>query len=420
MAANDNGWIVETVADFIHSPIWRAPIQTFIEEHCAAFDYDDEEENDGDGSSGEEQKQIFIRYEKLVDSLLKCRRCATIWSWTKNYWRKPVNFLRMPRTADLSTNPSRQLYSAKDFTSFQDMMRRKNLILQLQALVSLQLQWGLLKHSQTGDDLILTLLLEATKSPSPRGSVDRTGESTELSVPSKREIPAVKPKDDDDDDDVVVVEKKSTKVPSARPRTPPSTQKKREKPVQPEKPAKESYRLPDLRRREDLNADWYRKLRANDDSVSSTKDSGRRSIRSFHSKDDDEDDRGPKSTSIPQSIGNVSEDVLRQKLKELTDQTTSSVDDKTAAAIKSRKDFLQTQRKLLLDKRHDELKQDLEQETRTARPQSAAHVARKAMSTASSTKQSDASDQSNKPTDEEIAKRRALTDRLRRDVIHKS
>lgn len=268
MAANDNSWIAETVADFIHSPIWRAPIQTFIEEHCAAFDYDDEETTDEESSTGgssvEEQKQIFSQYQKLVDSLIAGLRHDL--DLDEKLLKKACELPNMDNGSFID-ELFEQLYSARDFVSFQDMMRRKNLILQLQALVSLQLQWGLLKQSQTGDDLILTLLLEATKAPISH----ENDEPKEISPAAKRELPAPPVKQqqqDDDDDDDVVIESKSTKVPSPRPRTPPSTQKKREKIVEPVKPVKESYRLPDLRRRAEINNDWHRKLRENSSSVS--------------------------------------------------------------------------------------------------------------------------------------------------------
>lgn len=129
-----------------------------------------------------------------------------------------------------------------------------------------------------------------------------------------------------------------------------------------------------------------------------------------------------RKTSTPQTIGNVSEDLLRQKLKELTDQTTSSVDEKTAAAIKSRKDFLQEQRRLLTSQHREELKKDIEQKTRNARPQSAAHAARRAMgtgATAATDNSKDQSDQTPKISEEELAKRRAVHEKLRRGVINK-
>ncbi len=43
-------------------------------------------------------------------------------------------------------------------------MKRKNLILQLQALINLQLEYGLLKPTDANDDRVVQLLLKATSS----------------------------------------------------------------------------------------------------------------------------------------------------------------------------------------------------------------------------------------------------------------
>ncbi len=97
------------------------------------------------------------------------------------------------------------------------------------------------------------------------------------------------------------------------------------------------------------------------------------------------------------------------------------MDDGTAAAIKSRKNFLQEQRDLIVKKQRAERARDLEQQTQEqqqqthpARPQSAAHVARKAMATTNEKEQ---------PTtqipDDELTRRRAMAAKLKREVVDK-
>jgi hypothetical protein len=266
MTSNNIGWIVDTVGDFIHSPIWTAPIHTFIEANCASFDYDDDDddpEKDNAASSSssasvEEQMNIYQNYRRLVDALITSLRVDL--SLDANDLKQVC---QLPTTADDSViidESFEQLYAAKDFQLFQEMMRRKNLILQLQALVSLQLQWGLLKHSDTGDDLVLSLLLQATSTSSPsRESVIPPFEPIEEPV-EKQQLQAKEDKhdqndddDDDDDDDVVVVQQ-----------PPPPSHKTKER-REPRKPPKEEYQLPGLRRKggADLDTDWYRKLQQN-------------------------------------------------------------------------------------------------------------------------------------------------------------
>jgi hypothetical protein len=103
------------------------------------------------------------------------------------------------------------------------------------------------------------------------------------------------------------------------------------------------------------------------------------------------------------------------------------VDDETAAAIKSRKNFLKEQRDLIVKKQRAERARDLEQQTQEqqqqphhARPQSAAHVARKAM--AATDKTSEHKHKEQQPTEisnDELMRRRAMAAKLKREVVDK-
>ena len=363
-----NGWIAETVGDFIHSSIWAAPIHTFIEEHCATFDYDDDDEDDEQqqqqqrsSSSADEQQQIYRKYQKLVGALI-----AGLGHDLSLDANELKSVCEPPDNSSLIDEAFEQLYSARDFQLFQEMMRRKNLILQLQALVSLQLQWGLLKHTDTGDDLVLSLLLQATKSPSRRASIEPASPPPPPAVERKPPPPSVVQDDDDDDDDDVVI------VPKKKP------------------PVKEPLRLPGLRQKGDADVGWYRELPR-------------------HELEEN-------SSAPPTNISEVPQMALREKLRELTVRTSSSMDDDTASAMQSRKDFLRQQRELLLNKQRAERKEDLDQQTRNARPQSAAHVARKAMTNLASSNEPEAG---TKISDSELAKRRAMAEKLRRAVVDK-
>lgn len=270
--ASNNNWIAETVGDFIHSPIWAAPIHTFIEANCAAFDYDDddvtEEENGGSpGTSLDEQMNIHEKYQRLADALVDGLGNDLSLDATE---LKRV--CQLPVDADDSVvmdESYEQLYAARDFQLFQEMMRRKNLILQLQALVSLQLEWGLLKHDDTGDDLVLSLLLQATGSSSRRGSVNRPREPIVQPVEKQRlqekESTPHQDDEDDDDDDVVVVQRQEhPPLPSSS-----SSSHKTKERRETRKPPKEEYHLPGLRHKggADLDTEWYRKLQQDNPQV---------------------------------------------------------------------------------------------------------------------------------------------------------
>jgi hypothetical protein len=158
MASNEESWIGDIINDFIHSSIWLSPIQTFIDTNCACFDYDDDYEPSS--SSLGEQKNIYKQYRHLVDSLI-----TSLSDDLKLDINQLKKFSQKNNLIEIDESYE-QLYSINDFDLFTEMMKRKNLILQLQALVNLQLEYGLLKPTDTNDDRVLQLLIQATSSSS--------------------------------------------------------------------------------------------------------------------------------------------------------------------------------------------------------------------------------------------------------------
>jgi hypothetical protein len=163
MASNEESWIADIINDFIHSSIWLSPIQTFIDTKCACFDYDDETESSS--SSLNEQKSIHKQYQNLVNSLI---------TGLSDDLKLDLNELKdtyQNKKNSIATDESyEQLYSANNLKLFIEMMKRKNLILQLQALINLQLEYGLLKQTDANDDRVLQLLLQATRSSAAENS----------------------------------------------------------------------------------------------------------------------------------------------------------------------------------------------------------------------------------------------------------
>jgi hypothetical protein len=305
MASNQGNWLDDIINDFIHSSIWLSPIQTFIDTNCACFDYDDDIEHLS-SSLLNEQKIIYKKYEKLVNSLI-----TSLSEDLKIDLNQLKNIYQNNHLVTIDESYE-QLYSSYDFHLFIEMMKKKNLILQLQALVNLQLEYGLLKQTDTNDDQILQLLLQATSSSSSRKI------STE----------------------------NSSKV------------------------------LSDLKRRNG------------------------REVQSKEIK-----------VNEPKTIDSIPEEVLREKLRELTINTTSSIDEGNASAKLSRQNFLKQQRDLIINKQRNERARDLEKEIINTRPQSAAKVARKAMEIANK--------QEEQISNDELEKRRAMAVKLRREVVDK-
>ncbi|UJR07695.1 hypothetical protein I4U23_011980 [Adineta vaga] len=309
MASGEGNWINDLIHDFIHSSIWSAPIQTFIDTKCACFDYDDD--NQLSSSLRIEQKTIYKRYQVLADSLI------TSLSDDINIDKNDLKSTYQRNSGITMDDSYEQLYSIDDFDLFTEMMKRKNLILQLQALVNLQLEHGILKPSDANDDRVLQLVLQAT---------------------SASNRPTIKDN--------------SSKV------------------------------VPNLKQKEDRKVNIDRNRQTNE----------------------------PKVNKESETIDSVPEDILREKLRELTISTTTSSStnaETVASMMSSRQHFLKQQRDLIINKQRQERAQELENETINTRPQSAANVARKAME-----KEQDISN-------DELEKRRAMAAKLRREVIDK-
>ena len=106
--------------------------------------------------------------------------------------------------------------------------------------------------------------------------------------------------------------------------------------------------------------------------------------------------------------------MLRQKFHELSfDNSTESIYQRDSREmILSRKDFLQKQRDLLIEKQRNERSKALEQETLHNRPLSASKIARQAMKI-----------EENEQTDiskTELDRRRALAAKFRRELFDKN
>ena len=288
MASNDEPWIVDIIDDFIHSSIWLSPIQTFIDANCACFDYEDDVHPSS--SVLHEQKRIFQQYQKLVHSLIESV------SEDLNLDLPTLKSICRNNHSLATDDAYEQLYSANELNLFIEMMKRKNLILQLQALVNLQMECGLLKQTETSDDRVLQLLLQATASAPMRKS-------------------------------------------------------------------------PDVKRNDRMTE--------------------------------------KKVSNEPKSIDAVPEEILREKLREL-----SLVDEGNAAARSSRQNFLKEQRDLIIQKQRNERARELEKGMHPSRPQSAAKVARQAM-------EINGEQDSSMISNDELEKRRAMADKLRREVVNK-
>lgn len=56
-------WILEIMAEYLQSPVWKNPIISFVEEHCIVFE--DTEENSLDYT------EVHASFKRLVESKLE-------------------------------------------------------------------------------------------------------------------------------------------------------------------------------------------------------------------------------------------------------------------------------------------------------------------------------------------------------------
>ncbi|XP_071476223.1 cilia- and flagella-associated protein 36-like [Diadema antillarum] len=124
-------WVMDGVVGFLHSPIWRVPILSYIEQNCIVF------------NPGEENidayKEIHKKYEMLVDSLLE--------SFLEDLGINERAFLDVcqafkSKNSQATITVLEQVYAAQDFETFKVMMTQKNVELELQALTLLQQRSG--------------------------------------------------------------------------------------------------------------------------------------------------------------------------------------------------------------------------------------------------------------------------------------
>ena len=79
MASDDSGiseWLFDSIVGFLKSPMWKNPIQSFIDENCIVFD--NEEENKFSYTLLHQQVRFFfkhnliiIKFRDMIDGILE-------------------------------------------------------------------------------------------------------------------------------------------------------------------------------------------------------------------------------------------------------------------------------------------------------------------------------------------------------------
>ncbi|RNF24076.1 putative coiled-coil domain-containing protein 104 [Trypanosoma conorhini] len=128
----DEGWIIESIVQFTHSPLWRTPIDNFIDDNCFLFS--------DDAEMKVEQTEVHLAFRKLADDLITAFveelgvPLETVLEVVHRYVNGQTP-LQQPAEQFLSN-----MFYMDDFRSFHKMMLRRNIQLDILASRALQRQ----------------------------------------------------------------------------------------------------------------------------------------------------------------------------------------------------------------------------------------------------------------------------------------
>ncbi|RNA16661.1 cilia- and flagella-associated 36 isoform X1, partial [Brachionus plicatilis] len=168
----DDEWLFDSILGYLSSPIWSIPIQHFLETNSSIFSpndswsggtlMDDDDDDENLEKVPTEFIDVHLKYKDLVDTLINTFLLDLGVSYSQ--------FLKAcKRTSSLNQNSSflelfEQIWSAENFRMFKSLMVRKNIELELQALILLQYQLGIIKsgsgEAKSDEDKIMELVIK--------------------------------------------------------------------------------------------------------------------------------------------------------------------------------------------------------------------------------------------------------------------
>eukprot|EP01060_Flectonema_neradi_P039438 TRINITY_DN867_c5_g1_i1.p1 TRINITY_DN867_c5_g1~~TRINITY_DN867_c5_g1_i1.p1 ORF type:complete len:434 (+),score=128.06 TRINITY_DN867_c5_g1_i1:68-1303(+) len=123
----DHAWVAEWLSQFLRSPVWTCPVQTYIDENCEIFEDSDEEEHKL------EYKKVHQEFCELVDGLLSDN--------LKDLGIGQDVFLEVVGSKDLNEDLDslvrEYLLSMDDFLTFRKMMEKRNIEIELETMQAL-------------------------------------------------------------------------------------------------------------------------------------------------------------------------------------------------------------------------------------------------------------------------------------------
>jgi len=118
-------WALEYINEFIDSPVWRDPVQSYIDENCIVFD--------GEEEMTHVQNMIYRRFNRIIEELIE-RYIHSIGLSTQQF----LTSLTGGGKKRLTKQILEFILCYDDFIAFKNMMRTRNLELEQEALRMIQ------------------------------------------------------------------------------------------------------------------------------------------------------------------------------------------------------------------------------------------------------------------------------------------
>ncbi|CBH15620.1 hypothetical protein, conserved [Trypanosoma brucei gambiense DAL972] len=121
----DERGILESILQFTHSPMWRTPVDNFIDERCALFTDDEEMKV--------EQTEVHMQFRKITDDILS-KYVKELGITLEDALNAVVNSMdTASQTNRLGKKFMQEIFYIEDFPTFHKMMVRRNIELDILA-----------------------------------------------------------------------------------------------------------------------------------------------------------------------------------------------------------------------------------------------------------------------------------------------
>nr|CCC93722.1 conserved hypothetical protein [Trypanosoma congolense IL3000] len=148
--------VLESILQFTHSPMWRTPVDNFIDENCCLFTDDSEMKV--------EQTEIHLKFRDMTDNLLS-KFVKDIGVTLETALEAVVNSMdSTSSTNNLGKRFRQEIFYIEDFPTFHKMMVRRNMELDLLAQAEVSQRCETSAASADNDQDAITAAIKASLS----------------------------------------------------------------------------------------------------------------------------------------------------------------------------------------------------------------------------------------------------------------